>query len=73
MKKLLPGAVKRDKHTMLIDDGRGRLVNKRVPCYFLPPLSQARALFETEVEQAIEWPPEDERDVIDGGNDDVVE
>jgi Family of unknown function (DUF5906) len=73
LKRLLPGAIKRDKHTMLVEDGRGRVANRRVPCYFLPQLSQARALFETEIEQPIEWPAEDERDVIDGENDDVVE
>jgi hypothetical protein len=73
LKKLLPDAVKRDKHTMLVEDARGRLVSKRVPCYFLPSLSEAKALFEKAVEQRIEWPQEDERDVIHGGDDDVVE
>jgi hypothetical protein len=73
LRRLLPDALKRDKHTMLVDDGRGGLVNKRVPCYFLPSLVDARTLFETAVEQRIEWPPEDEHDVIEGESDDVVE
>jgi Family of unknown function (DUF5906) len=72
LKSLLPAALKRDKHTTLVGDGPGRLVKKRVPCYFLPSLAEARALFETAVEQRIEWPPEDEPNVIEGKGDDVV-
>jgi len=73
LKRLLPDAIKRAKHTMLVDDRRDGLVKKRVLCYFLPSLTDARALFETELEQKIEWPPEDEHDVIEGESDDVVE
>ena len=73
LKRLLPGAVKRDKHTTLVDDGRGQFVRKRVPCYFLPSLAEARTLFETAVEQRMEWPPEDEHDIVEGESDDVVE
>jgi Family of unknown function (DUF5906) len=54
LKRLLPGALKRDKHTTLVDDGRGRVAKKHVPCYLLPSLAEARKLFETAVEQGID-------------------
>jgi Family of unknown function (DUF5906) len=72
LKKLMPKELKRDKHTTFVGDARGQQIKRRVSCYFLPSLAEARAQFEKAVEQKIDWPPEDQRDVVEGAGDDVV-
>jgi Family of unknown function (DUF5906) len=63
MSKLVPG-LRREKHTVLVDDAHGTAA-KRVWCYVLPTLSDARLDFAQIVEQPIEWPI----DVVDQQNE----
>ncbi|APT31922.1 DNA Metabolism [Methylobacterium phyllosphaerae] len=50
MRRLVPG-LKRER--LSVSDGHVGL--KRLWCYVLPPLDDARALFETELSQAVAW------------------
>jgi Family of unknown function (DUF5906) len=78
LRKLFPQfELQRSKRTCLFSDGRGRLVKKRDWCYLLPPLAEARTLFDQAVEQDVEWPVEDEPGEVDNSpsvkDDDFVE
>jgi len=59
MHKLVPG-LKITKRTMVIDEWdeakrQTTEVQKRVPCYTLPPLIECREHFETLTQQAVKW------------------
>jgi hypothetical protein len=60
MAKLLPGGVDRRKRNVQVEDEHGvGGAFKRVWCYMLPSLAEARAHFEQIVNQAVDWPADD--------------
>ena len=60
LRKLLP-SLPRERRTASIDGDRGASV-RRVWCYRLPPLAEARKAFERAIEQTVEWPSENDPD-----------
>ena len=60
MARLLPGGVDRRKRNVQIEDEHGvGGAFKRVWCYLLPPLAEARAHFVQIVNQTVDWPADD--------------
>lgn len=70
LRRLIPG-LRREKRTDTIESEYGSKIG-RVPCYLLPPLSEAREGFERAVGQRIDWPDDDGGEEQPAADDDVV-
>jgi hypothetical protein len=68
LKKLVPSIERARRSAEIVDDD-GHMVIKRVRCYLLPKLSEAREAFEALVDQPVTWPVDDGADGVQGGSD----